>query len=248
MTTVSSHVGTRQGGHDRFFLYMSGALLACVLIGFSRTLYLRAYFDVPAIPTHVYVHGAVLTAWYVWFCVQASLIAVRRLDVHRRLGFIGVGLGVSVVATGLTAALRLAPRLRAKYGDIESDLDRLSGIVWGNFAMLFAFTIFLGSAVLWRRRPDIHKRLMLLASISIAAPALGRIARFPTFDGIPDGAIAFGGLLALLIAVLLHDVVCEKRVHRVTLVGAPFLLVCLVLGGLVIANTDFARTFVDSLP
>jgi len=59
---------------------MSVLLFAMVLIGFSPTLYLRSVFDVPKIPAYLFLHGAVLTAWYAWFVVQTYCVAIRRTD------------------------------------------------------------------------------------------------------------------------------------------------------------------------
>src|SRR5215467_10641178 len=72
---------------SRFYLGMSSALLLIVLAGFAPTLYLRAFFAVPVIPASVWVHGLVLTAWFVAFFLQTALVAVRRTDLHRRLGW-----------------------------------------------------------------------------------------------------------------------------------------------------------------
>lgn len=59
------HAATRGRARSRFYAGMSGMLLLIVLAGFSRTLYLRAFFDVPEIPAYVALHGIVLTAWFV---------------------------------------------------------------------------------------------------------------------------------------------------------------------------------------
>ena len=153
---------------SKFFLYLSFALLVIVLVGFSPTFFLRAYFDVPAIPLYVYAHGVALTAWFTWFCVQTTAVNRGRVDLHRRLGTIGISIGILVLVSGAVAALGLAPRLLEKYGNIDADFPRIVGVVWGNIGMLVAFTGFVVAAVFNRQRAEIHKRLMLLASISIS--------------------------------------------------------------------------------
>ena len=149
---------------NRFFLYVSYALLVIVLVGFSPTFYLRAFFDVPSIPLYVYAHGAALTAWYIWLCVQTTAVSTGRIALHRSLGVIGIVFGTLVLLSGTAAALELAPRLLLKYGNIDSDLPRIVGVVWGNIGLLVAFAGFFVAAVLNRRKPEIHKRLMYLAS------------------------------------------------------------------------------------
>jgi hypothetical protein len=80
-------VATRAARQGRFFLSMSAVMLCIVLVGFAPTFYLRAFFDVRPIPIYLYVHGAVLTGWFIWLLVQTSLVSARRVDLHRRLAF-----------------------------------------------------------------------------------------------------------------------------------------------------------------
>ena len=231
---------------SKFFLYLSFALLVIVLVGFSPTFYLRAFFDVPVIPLYVYAHGATLTAWFTWFCVQTTAVNRGRVDLHRRLGAIGITIGILVLISGAASALGLAPRLLEKYGNIDADLPRIAGVVWGNIGMLVAFTGFVVAAVLNRKRSEIHKRLMLLATIAIILPAFGRIAKFPIID-VPDGPFAFAGLLVLLIMLAIFDKINKGRVQPVTLAGGIALLAILIFFGFVISTSIFGRTFVLAL-
>jgi hypothetical protein len=66
-------------GRARTWFYggISGVLLLIVLTGFSRTLYLKALFDVPEIPASVLAHGVVLTAWFAGLFLQTVLVAGR---------------------------------------------------------------------------------------------------------------------------------------------------------------------------
>ena len=83
-----------------FYTGIAIAMFAAVFLGFARSFFLRPWFpDVPA-PTETifYVHGAVFTAWLVLLVVQPALVAVRRTDLHRKLGWLGAGLAVAMVA------------------------------------------------------------------------------------------------------------------------------------------------------
>ncbi|MCH7821549.1 MAG: hypothetical protein IIA07_05985 [Proteobacteria bacterium] len=233
-------------GRSKFFMYASIALLVIVLIGFSPTFYLRTFFDVPAIPTYVYGHGAALTAWFIWFCVQTTAVHKGRVALHRRLGVVGITIGVLVLVSGAAAAIGLAPRLLDKFGNIDADMSRIAAIVWGNIGMLVAFTGFLVAAVLNRHRPEFHKRLMYLASIGILLPAFGRIAGFPMID-LPQPPLAFAGLLTFLVLLGIFDKTSNGSVHRVTLVGGIALLANLIFFGLVLPTTAVGRAFVLTL-
>jgi len=73
------------------------------------------------------------------------------------------------------------PRLAARGVDVAARLHFLSEIVWANIASLICLVVFLSAAIVMRRRPEIHKRLMLLASISILPPAMTRIIDWPVW-------------------------------------------------------------------
>ena len=227
-------------------MYVSIALLVIVLVGFSPTLYLRAFFDVPDIPLYVYGHGAALTAWFIWFCVQTTAVNYGRVALHRRLGVVGITIGILVILSGTISAMGLAPRLLEKYGNIDSDFFRITGVVWGNIGMMVAFTGFLVAAVLNRRKSEIHKRLMYLASIGIILPAFGRIAKFPMID-LPEPPLAFAGLLTFLVLLGIFDKINTGSIHRVTWVGGIALFASLIFFGLVVSITAFGRAFVLAL-
>ena len=246
---------------DPFFLCMSIVLLLTVLIGFLPTLYLRTLRGLPPLPGHLHVHGAILTGWFVWLVVQASLIEANRVAHHRRLGVLGAVLGLAVVFAGPLATLNLVPRIRAAGLDLDMDISALgisglgsdmsiarflSGtVIWPNIAGVATFAVLVLAALLLRGRPDTHKRLMLLASISIVGPALARISRWPGLGG-EQGPFIPLALVVLLLAVVLHDVISTKRVHRATLLGAAF-VVSMNFGGLAIGASRFGEAFVHEM-
>ena len=245
---------------SKFFLGMSILLLVFVLSGFAPTLYLRAFFDVAPIPGYLYLHGAILTGWFVWLVVQTSLVQTARTATHRRLGIVGAVWAAIVVAGGLLATLNVVARVVANGIDLDSDISVLpalgvtgmtvavflSNVVWPNLASVCAFTFLVAAAVLLRGRPQAHKRLMLLASIAIIGPAVARVSRWPPFGG-EDSPFVLVVLLSLLAALVLHDLVTIKRVHAATLIGGALLI---LLGGVfagVIAGSPFGLAFTRSL-
>lgn len=242
--TADSSVQTRS--RDRFFLAMSGLLLLILLVGFSRTLYLRLFFEVPPIPSYLHVHGATVTAWFVWLIVQASLVNVNRIDVHRRIGMLGAVIGAAVIPAGLMATLQFVPRLPEIGLHFEQAPWFITWIVWANFHMLLGFVAFLATALMLRRRTDIHKRLMLLATISLMPPPLARIAQNLGWMLEREATFVTATWLLLLVPILIYDLATARRVHSATAIGGLcFLLV--VFGPILIAGTDFAQNFVRGL-
>ena len=108
-----SQTSVRGTPRSMFFLAISGVLLAFVLIGFGPTFYLGPFRNAPSLPPYVLVHGAVLSAWYVWLVLQTTLVAANRVDMHRLFGVAGVLLGVAVVVSSLMTNLGAVPRLSA---------------------------------------------------------------------------------------------------------------------------------------
>ena len=198
---------------NKFFLSMSSIFLAVTLIGFARSYYFRSYFDFPELPVHLYVHGAALTAWFVLAFIQPWLIKFRRTDVHRFLGYFGIAIAVLVVASGVwTLFMR----------DV-SEIDEFPTRAAGNLASLLMFSICFTLGIMYRRKSAVHKRLMLIASIPLLAPALDRFARIPVFHDFfgpllswfpAPTEIAFATLafLMLLIIVVINDLISERRV------------------------------------
>jgi hypothetical protein len=212
---------------DRSRLYgVTGlAIVVIALIGFSRTYYLRAWFDVPPLTLRLHLHGLVLTLWLVLFLAQSVLISVGRRSLHRRLGFAGVGLAAAVIVTTYMTAIEAA-HLDGSRGGITA-ADRLYSTV----VLLVLFGVFVAAGTLFRKRPDIHKRSMLLAIIAIVAPAATRATVLLVGRGIRDPhVIVMSGLL--LVAVV-SDWRSRGRPHWV-----------LGCGGLVLIASQLTRRFI----
>ncbi len=242
--TADGSVQTKS--RDRFFLAMSGLLLLILLVGFSRTLYLRLFFEVPPIPSYLHVHCVAVTAWFVWLIVQASLVNVNRIDVHRRIGMLGAVIGAALIPAGLMATLQFVPRLPEIGLPFEQAPWFITWVVWANFHMLLGFVAFLATALMLRRRTDIHKRLMLLATISLMPPPLARIAQNLGWMLEQETTFVAVTSLLLLVPILIYDLATARRVHSATAIGGLcFLLV--VFGPILIAGTDFAQNFVRGL-
>ena len=199
-----------------FFVSMAVAAALTVFAGFSRTYFLKGLFGTRALSPFFHLHGAVFTCWIVLFVVQITLVAAGRTGIHRRLGVAGAVLAALMVVIGLMAAIDSARRGFTPPGGpppLKFFVIPVGDLVV--FATLVA-------AGLWlRRRSDAHKRLMLLATISILTPA---IARLPGIAA--AGPLAFLGLTDLFIAAcLLYDRIGNGRIHRAFLWGGLFIIV-----------------------
>ena len=194
------------------------AALAAALIafaGFARTYYLGGAFDAPELPGLVHLHGVVMTSWIVLFAVQAGLVAARRVDLHRKLGVAGAVLAALVVVVGIATAVDGARRGVSPGPPPLVFLAIPLGVI-------LVYGTLVAAAIANRRRPDWHKRLMLLAAISVLTPAIARI----TIDALQAGGIvAFMGLTDLFaIACIAWDAARNRRLHPAFLRGGLFLV------------------------
>ena len=214
---------------DRFFVGMSALSLVVVLGGFAPSFYLRPFVGPPGVfvlrgstlSVHLVIHGVLLTAWFVLAFVQPWLVTTHRTHVHRRLGIVGVMLAAGVVAASLVTAVHRTIAI----------IDEVPVQPLGeNLILLIAFSVCTAAGVLRRHRPAEHKRLMLFASLSILPPAMSRLAMIVgqmTTWYTSDRGQAIGGacLLILILGVLGHDLMTERRLHRGTLWGLSAIFV-----------------------
>jgi hypothetical protein len=164
----------------------------------------------------------------------------------RNEGIGGAGLGIAVIIANVTVLSGIGPRLRAVFQSGQLDPTFVIGAVWGDFGSLIAFAVFLSAGLMFRRRPEFHKRLMFLASVSIVGPALGRIMLWPLFAGIHGLSLPTGGMIFFLGGLVIYDLATTKRVHPATILGGAFRLLVWI-GARTVAASGFGETFVRGL-
>jgi len=200
-------------------LYVVAAILIpiIVLIGFARTYYLKGFFTTPPIPTRlVHLHGLVMTAWVLLFVTQVSLVATRRTKTHQRLGVLGSLLAALVFVVGIVTGIYAAAR------GASPGPPALQFLIIPIGDML-VFGVLVSLALYFRRKLDVHKRLMLLAALYLLGPA---IARIPLHFIEIGGPLVFFGLTDLiLIACVAFDTIKHRRLHPVFLWGLVFIIV-----------------------
>lgn len=232
------------GRHDRLFYgAMAVAMGLTVFAGFSSTYYLRFFATGPGTTLSggpmtrlVQVHGALFTAWVLLFIVQTALISSRRVAVHRRLGVAGAALAATMVGAGTLVAIATAARGSAPVG-----VDPIAFLIIPLFDIVL-FAGFVTAALVLRRNKEAHKRLMLLAYVSIVVAA---VARLPGVLAL--GPPGFFGLTLLFVVVgAIYDFVTRRRVHQVYLWGGALIVVSIPLR-LAISSTGTWRAFAGML-
>jgi hypothetical protein len=214
---------------ERFF-YVGMAVVAALIVfaGFSRTYYLKYLFaNLPLTPL-VHLHGFLFTGWIVLLVSQVTLVAADRTDIHRRLGVAGAVLAGLMIIVGPLTAISAAKQGHAPPGAPPA-LVFLSIPLFD----ILVFAILIAAGFYFRRQPQTHKRLMLLATLGILPAA---IARLPFAFIRANGPPAFFGVTDLiLLSCIAYDSIANRRLHPAFLWGGLLVIIShplrLVIGG-----------------
>jgi hypothetical protein len=219
MATIA--VPARRAVTSRFYVTMACIFAAIAFGGFFGTYWLQVARGTFNGSSMMHLHGLLFSLWTLFFLSQATLVANRRLRQHRAWGLLGISLATAMLFTGLAVAVQgLHERLGAGYGNAA----RAFAIVPISGILLFAALV--AAAVANVRRPEWHKRLMLVASASILQAAIARFFFLAATGGgpgmrpgmgppLPVGATAPAGVLVALLVVagMVHDWRSHGRVH-----------------------------------
>src|ERR1041385_6296607 len=167
-TSVSYHPSVLPGRrYDHvFFSGMALLILVTVFVGFAHTYYLAGFFRAPLPSLIVHLHGAAFSCWIVLLVVQTSLIAARRVDIHRRLGLAGFTLACLMVVLGVWVNNRALTRGGGGPPDAGG-----AAIYFLGFSLLLIFGVLVGFAFHARSNPTTHKRLILVATVALLLAA-----------------------------------------------------------------------------
>jgi len=238
MKTTIPQIGLKQNSRNahkwpRERAFVIGLMLiasAIIFVGFARTYYLNAFFARRSLTAIVHLHGFLFSAWFVLLFAQMTLIAKRRIDLHRRVGYLGALLALSMVIVGMMVTVHAA-----KHGT----LAKPPGLPAANFLVVpffdvIVFAALAGAGLYFRMKPQVHKRLMILATLGILTAGVARIP----LDFIRNRDIStlflIGDVVAL--AYIAHDTLTHKRLHPACLFG----------GLLIVLSVPFRFTIDDT--
>ena len=226
-----------------FFPLMAWLMLAVVLIGFAPTLYLRPLGNeqlptaLRTLPGHLYAHGVALSAWFLLFVTQTMLIANRRYQMHRTIGSLAIIVALAVI---LTTSVTLQ---HAISNPVRLPLKDNPVVFFTNAMSVLQFAVLVSCGVAFRARSDTHKRLMYLANVSLLTAA---ISRWPGVIDLPPAAVANISLVFLL-ALIVRDMLVEKRLHRATIWGGIVFSIVSRLVFISLGLSPLGRWSVDAL-
>ena len=239
---------------SKFYVTMAFLFVAIAFGGFFGTYWLqiaRGTFNGSAM---LHLHGLLFSLWTLFFLSQALLVANGRVRSHRSWGLLGISLATAMLFTGLAVSiLGLHERLDAGFGEPA----RAFTIV--PVTAILTFAGFVIAAIVNRRRPEWHKRFMLIATVALLQAAVARFFFLAATGGGPGMRPGFGppmpiertmiaGFLVdlLIVAAIVHDWRSDRRVHQAYWWGLGAMLAVQLLRP-VIGHTQAWYGFTDFL-
>jgi hypothetical protein len=197
-----------------FYLFMSLLIVAVIVYGFSFTIGKNLLHPAIPRPWILYVHATVFSSWLAFFVLQSTLVRSRKVQWHRRLGRFGVALGTLIPMVGVSTAI-----VMGRFNTVSLHAtDAESFLVVPLFDMV-CFTSTFPLAAYWRKKPELHRRLMLVATCALTAAGFGR---FP--ERILPSHFFYVGVDLLILLGIARDLIVNRTVHRVYLFALPLFI------------------------
>lgn len=208
---------------DRYFYFAMSLLMAAVVVwGFSHTININLLRPAVPPPLILWFHSAAFSGWIAFLIFQSALVRSHNVRLHRVTGWYGAGLGAIMIPLGIATAIVMNRfELYRLHEPMFQGLRRDGFLIVPFFAILNFSTFFI-LAVLWRKKPELHRRCIFLATCALLSAAF---ARFPYLGA---HHIFFVGVDLLILLGMLRDALVNRRVHRVYLTALPALILAQV--------------------
>jgi hypothetical protein len=197
-----------------FYFYMSLLGAAVIIYGFSHTIDQNLIHPKIPRPKLLYFHAALFTVWLAFFILQSLLVRTHNVRIHRMIGWFGVGMGSLIPLVGIATAITMAKFDMTQLKMNNADADMIIPI-WDMVAFTPAFVL----AIYWRRKPEFHRRLQLIAICILTAAGWGR---FP--EWLLPPIFFYAGVDLLILLGVLRDWMVNRKIHPVYLYALPALL------------------------
>jgi hypothetical protein len=201
---------------DKYFYFcMSLLILVLVTVMFSTTVPSRLFHPKIAPPHILWVHGAVFYGWVLFFMLQSGLVKIHKTRWHRTIGWFGLALGVAVIGLGVSTTIVMHRFEFLTLHQGPNAIITISIPLWD----MVCFAVIFGLAILWRKKLEYHRRLMLIALCTLTAAAWGRLP-----ESVVPGFWFYAGVDLLIMMGVARDLLVNRKIHRVYLVTLPIFI------------------------
>lgn len=200
---------------DSFFFWAAISILCFTITAFALKVVIHPERLVRYTPL-VTLHAVLMTLWLILFVMQAGLVRSGSVGIHRILGKLSLLLVIGFIASGLLVAF-----------NFFVELDRPQPFIFNSFQMAIFVVLYLGALYAASiGRIDIHKRLMLIAVLTLLLQPYTRICNIVD---VPEANALWVHWLVILVVPISYDLYTRRRVHMSTTIG---IVVSFVLMGL----------------
>jgi hypothetical protein len=205
----------RNGLLDRYFYFAMSLFVAAIVVwGFSHSVNANLLHAAVPRPFLLWIHAAVFSGWVVFFIFQSTLIRTHRVRWHRTAGWFGAALGTSMVFLGTATAI-----VMRRFDTVQLHLPGADAFLIIPFFDMAAFAVCFGLAVYWRRKPELHRRLIFIATCGLLNAAFGRI------DFLFNHDLTFCCLDGVILLGVARDLLVNRRIQPVYRIALPVLVV-----------------------
>lgn len=218
MTKAQTGPAAGSGLKPSFHLWMTLLMAFFVFGGFGMT-YIGplASGTFPPAPPVVHLHGAFYFGWMVFLVAQSLLVNVNNVRLHRSFGTFGIALAGCLVFVGLLITI-----LGASAG-LNAPDD--AGLFYLSLLAPVCFAVIFGMAIRAVKRPQVHRNLILIATISVLMPGINRLYMM----GLGLDRVPFYGtyltMNLMLAALLVHERKATGSVSRMTWIATAIVVV-----------------------
>jgi hypothetical protein len=225
MTAITSGAPARTGVGS-FYTWMAVASVAVAFLGFIPTYFQPMAAGAFTANPVVHLHGLVFFGWTLFALVQTSFVPTGRVALHRSVGLAGISLATLLVVLGTLAALN-SLRTAVAFGQAEAG----EAFLIVPLSLMLTFGVLFTAAIANIKRPERHRRLMLLATVSllnapVARPLLVWVwplqpgSTPPVWINVPACWLSY----ILVVAAMIYDWRTKGRVHPIYLIAFPVLM------------------------
>ena len=151
------------------------------------------------------------------------------------MGWFGAGLASVMVPLGITTAI-----VMARFDTVQLHQSGANAFLSVPFYDMIAFGVLVALAIYWRTKPELHRRLIFIATCGLMDAPVAR------FDYVFDNNLFFPCLDLLILLGVARDLLVERRVHKAYRYALPILMLAkasrYTCGGTILPGGRGSRT------
>jgi hypothetical protein len=206
-----------------FFLIFLALIWLMIVMGFGSDMIQHVQSHARPYLWIVHVHAVAYVGWLVLLTTQIALIRRGRPDIHMKLGITGMVLAPIMVALGVAAAIMVKRDfIAASHHGVPIPFPDHPIFLAIQFTNVLAFAVLAAAAFGLRGDSSAHKRLIILATLSLTNAGFSRwlgssIEAMLGMGFWPFMAATYLGSDILMVGMGAYDLATRGRLHPVYL-------------------------------